>query len=51
MIKKRIKEIRTYVFGEEENFPLEHRLFLSAIVVGILVSIFQILFLPLHQLQ
>jgi len=40
MIKKRIKEIRTYVIGEEENFPLEHRLFLSAIVVGILVSIF-----------
>lgn len=40
MIKKKINEIRSYIFAEKENFPLEHRLFLSAIVVGILVSIF-----------
>jgi two-component system sensor histidine kinase/response regulator len=38
MIKKRIKEIRDYVFAEKENFPLEHRIFLSGIIVGILVS-------------
>lgn len=40
MIKKRIKEIRDYVFAEKENFPLEHRILLSAIIIGILVSIF-----------
>jgi signal transduction histidine kinase len=39
MIKKRIKEIRDYVFAENENFPLEHRIFLSAIIVGIMISI------------
>ncbi len=38
MIKKRIKEISGYAFAEKENFPLEHRIFLSAIVIGILVS-------------
>jgi len=38
MIKRRIKEIRDYVFAENENFPFEHRIFLSAITVGILVS-------------
>ncbi len=40
MIKKRINEIRDYVFAEKENFPLEHRIFLYAIVVGIGLSIF-----------
>ena len=39
MINKRINEIRSYVFAEKENFPLEHRIFLSAIVVGIVLSI------------
>ena len=39
MINKKISDIRNYVFAEKENFPLEHRIFLSAIVVGILVSI------------
>ncbi len=38
MIKKRIKEIRDYIFAENENFPLEHRILLSAIIVGILMS-------------
>jgi signal transduction histidine kinase len=38
MIKKRIKEIRDFVFAEKENFPLEHRIFLSTIIVGIMVS-------------
>ncbi len=37
MIKRRIKEIRNYVFAEKENFSLEHRLLLSAIIVGILL--------------
>jgi PAS domain S-box-containing protein len=37
MIKKRIKEIRDYVFAENENFTLEHRIFLSTIIYGILV--------------
>jgi signal transduction histidine kinase len=40
MIKKRIKEFRSYIFAENENLLLEHRLFLSALVVGVLVSIF-----------
>ncbi len=38
MIKKRIKEIRDYIFAENENFPLEHRILLSTIIVGILMS-------------
>ncbi len=38
MIKKRIKEIRDYIFAEDENFTLEHRILLSAIIVGILMS-------------
>ena len=38
MIKKRISKIRDYVFAENENFPLEHRIFLSGIIVGIFVS-------------
>lgn len=40
MIKQRFNEIRSYVFAEKENFPLENRIFLSGIVVGLLVSIF-----------
>jgi signal transduction histidine kinase len=39
MIKKRIKEFRDFIIAKEKNFPLEHRLFLSALIVGILVSI------------
>lgn len=34
-----IKEIRNYIFAEEENFQLEHRIFLSAILIGLLTSI------------
>ena len=36
--KKRLRDIRDYVFAKNENLPLEHRIFLSAIIVGILVS-------------
>lgn len=39
MIKKRIKEVLAYVFAEKENFPLEHRIFLSAVIVGTLLSL------------
>jgi signal transduction histidine kinase len=39
MIKKRIKEIRDYIFADKENFQLEHRILLSATIIGILVSI------------
>ena len=39
MIKKRIKEIRDYVFAENENFSLEHRIFLSATAVGVLICV------------
>jgi signal transduction histidine kinase len=40
MIKKRINEIRSYIFAEKENFPLEHRIFLYVIVIGIPSSMF-----------
>jgi signal transduction histidine kinase len=40
MIKKRWNKILSYIFAEKENFTLEHRIFLSAIIVGLLVSIF-----------
>ncbi len=40
MIKKRIKEFLSYILAENENFTLEHRLFISALIVGVLVSIF-----------
>jgi signal transduction histidine kinase len=39
MIKKRIKELLSYIFANKEYFSLEHRLFLSTIVYGILVCI------------
>ena len=38
IIKKKISEIRSYVFAENENYTLEHRIFLSGIVIGIFVS-------------
>ncbi len=38
MIKISIKKILDYVFAEKENFQLEHRIFLAAILVGILIS-------------
>ncbi len=38
MIKIRFKEIRDYIFAEKEDFPLEHRIVLSAILIGILTS-------------
>jgi len=40
MIYKKIKDIRSYIFADNENFSLEHRLLLAAIVIGILISIF-----------
>ena len=39
MIKKRIKDFLSYIFADKENFSLEHRLFLSAIIIGIFISI------------
>jgi Na+/melibiose symporter-like transporter len=39
MIKKSVKELLSYIMANEENFPLEHRLFLSTMVYGILVCI------------
>jgi len=39
MNKNIIKEIRNYIFAEEENFQLEHRIFLSALLIGLLTSI------------
>jgi signal transduction histidine kinase len=39
MIKKKAKEFIIYIFAEEENFPLEHRLVLSASIIGILISL------------
>jgi signal transduction histidine kinase len=49
MIKKRIIEIRDYIFAENEKFPLEHHIFLTTVIYGILVcilsSIVAILFL------
>jgi len=39
MMKKIINDTRSFVFAEKENFPLEHRIFLSAIVIGLFVSI------------
>ncbi|MFH0842184.1 MAG: ATP-binding protein [Bacteroidota bacterium] len=39
MINNRIKKIRDYIFAENENFQLEHRIFLSALMVGMLTSI------------
>ena len=40
MLKKNIKKAVSYIFAEEENFSLEHRLLLSAIIVGIMICIF-----------
>jgi len=39
MINNRIKKIRDYLFAEKENFQLEHRIILSALIVGMLTSI------------
>jgi signal transduction histidine kinase len=39
MIKIRFKKILDYVFAEKEDFPLEHRIVLSAILIGTLTSI------------
>jgi len=39
MIKKRIVKLGSYIFAESENFPLEQRIFLSSIIIGILISI------------
>ncbi len=39
MKNKGIKDFRDYILAEKEDFTLEHRILLSAIVVGILISI------------
>ncbi len=39
MINKRIKEFRDYVFAKNEGFSMEHRIFLSTVIVGALISI------------
>jgi PAS domain S-box-containing protein len=39
MTKLKIKKAINFIFGEDENYTLENRLFLSAIVVGILTSL------------
>jgi two-component system, sensor histidine kinase and response regulator len=39
MIKKKIKEVFGYIFADQENFSLEHRLFLSTLVIGIIISL------------
>ncbi len=39
MIKKKAKEFTSYIFADDENFPLEHRLVLSACIIGILISL------------
>jgi signal transduction histidine kinase len=39
MIRQIIAAAISYIFAEEENFSLEHRLFLSSLVIGILISI------------
>jgi signal transduction histidine kinase len=39
MIRKKITEAISFIFAEDENFSLEHRLFLSSLVIGIIISI------------
>jgi signal transduction histidine kinase len=39
MTGKRIRGVVGYVFAEKEDFSLEHRLVLSAIVVGVLIAL------------
>jgi len=39
MRNKRVKVFFSYIFGDEENFSLEHRLVLSASIIGILISL------------
>ncbi|MBK7628095.1 MAG: HAMP domain-containing histidine kinase [Bacteroidales bacterium] len=39
MIRKKAKGLISYIFAEEEDFPLEHRLVLSASIIGILISL------------
>ncbi len=40
MLKNKLKRLITYIFADNENFSLEHRLLLSATVIGILLGIF-----------
>jgi two-component system, sensor histidine kinase and response regulator len=39
MIRKKITAAIGYIFADEENFSLEHRLFLSSLIIGIIISI------------
>ena len=43
MIKGRIKKIQNYIFGRHENFSLEQRLLLSALLMGIFMGLFGVL--------
>jgi len=40
MIKKRIKEVIHYFLAFDENLPLEHRLFLSVVIIELLLGLF-----------
>ncbi len=40
MIKNKLKKIFSYIFAENEDFTLEHRILLSATIIGILLTIF-----------
>jgi signal transduction histidine kinase len=39
MNSKKISSVLSYIFAEKENFSLEHRLYLSAVIIGILICI------------
>jgi len=39
MIKKKIKEVLSYILAEKENFSFENRIFLSSILIGLFLSI------------
>ncbi len=36
---QKVKEAIRFIFAQDENFPLEYRLFLSALIVGMLTSV------------
>ncbi|NQU33413.1 MAG: hypothetical protein HQ521_09285, partial [Bacteroidetes bacterium] len=40
MIIKKVKAFSGYIFADNENIPLEHRMFLSALFIGILFGVF-----------
>ena len=38
MILENLKALKSYIFADKEYLPLEHRLFLAALIFGILIS-------------